>query len=89
MTPKEQSRHDISTDPSKSPSRDFNTLLATCPQEKRDRFKIRASRALTSKVTAIRIKCLECCAWNAVEVSKCQIIECALWGMGGQKKKRS
>lgn len=29
---------------------------------------------------AIRLKCLDCCCWNAAEVRRCPVEECPLWG---------
>lgn len=64
-------------------------LLATCPQASRDRWKSTALRAGKSRKAAIRLKCLECCAWQMAEVARCQIRDCALWGWGGQKVQTS
>lgn len=61
-------------------------VLATCPQDRQDRWRSTASRVGKSKVAAIRIKCLECCCWQEAEVRQCQIVNCALWGLGGQAK---
>lgn len=65
-------------------------LLATCPQDRRDRYVRRAqlvsSDGRKGKLrTAIRLKCLECCNWQEAETSRCQIVNCALWGLGGQR----
>ncbi len=59
-------------------------ILATCPPEKRDSFLSVARRVENgprSRQAAIRIKCLECCAWQIAEVTNCQIDGCALWGL--------
>lgn len=59
-------------------------VLSTCPPGRRKRFERMAARIEKSRKVAIRLKCLECCAWQTVEVSRCQIRDCALWGFGGQ-----
>ena len=64
-------------------------VLATCPTDQREKHVKRAGlvHAGRSKVAAIRLKCLECCAWQASEARRCQIKDCALWGLGGQREK--
>jgi len=64
-------------------------VLETCPEDrvalhasKRDRLE----KAPNTRSVAIRLKCLECCAWQPAEVRNCQIVNCALWGLGGQNK---
>ena len=67
-------------------------VLETCPVEKRPALSKMAARVVdpanksgrASKPAAIRLKCLECCAWQAAEVRRRQIRNCALWGLGGQ-----
>jgi hypothetical protein len=66
-------------------------ILATCPPEKRDRYRERARRAARdgknrSYRSAVGLKCLECCCWNAAEVSKCKVRGCALWGLRRKPK---
>lgn len=59
-------------------------ILATCPPEKRDRFEKRANRLANRpqmKTNAIKLKCLECCAWQSAEVRRCEIRGCALWAL--------
>ena len=54
--------------------------LGTCPPALRRRYAnhaLKASRG--SLVSMIRLKCLECCAWNSAEVRRCEIRGCALW----------
>lgn len=54
--------------------------LGTCPPPLRRRYAnhaLKASRG--SLVSMIRLKCLECCAWNSAEVRRCEIRGCALW----------
>ena len=53
--------------------------LATCPPELRDRYASRAKRASKSLRASVDLKCLECCAWSAVEVKRCRVMSCALW----------
>ena len=62
-------------------------VLATCPPDKRDRWRsiaIRAENGPRQRQAAIRIKCLECCCWQEAQVRRCELIDCALWGLGGQ-----
>lgn len=59
-------------------------VLETCPESSRSVYRGMAGRIGRSKKAAIRLKCLECCAWQAAEVKRCQIVNCALWGLGGQ-----
>lgn len=68
---------------------DSRDVLATCPSERRERYERRAQLASGPARggrlrAAIRLKCLECCAWNEAEVRRCEIKSCALWGLGGQ-----
>ena len=51
--------------------------LATCPEGMRGRYEGMARSPGLAAI--VRLKCLECCAWNAAEVSKCEIRSCALW----------
>lgn len=61
-------------------------LLATCPEDKKKRYQKLADQALNgSRASAVKIKCLECCAWQYAESRTCQITDCALHGFGGQK----
>lgn len=60
-------------------------VLETCPPELRERHASKAAN-VHQRSKAIRLKCLECCAWQEAEVRNCQIRNCALWGLGGQKK---
>ena len=59
-------------------------ILATCPPEKREGFRSTARRVENGprqRQAAIRIKCLECCAWQIAEVTNCHIQGCALWAL--------
>lgn len=54
--------------------------LGTCPPERRRNYEKMAARATSGSFPAIlRLKCLECCAWDASEVGRCEIRGCALW----------
>lgn len=57
-------------------------VLSTCPKELRDRYRPYATAVVTRKdaprTKAIRLKCLECCAWQLAEVSRCHLEGCAL-----------
>jgi len=54
--------------------------LGTCPTPLRDRYEKLALKAASGSLAAIaRLKCLECCAWQPVEVRRCEISGCALW----------
>lgn len=62
-------------------------VLATCPSDQKERWASAAARTVNGprqRASAIRLKCLECCAWQQAEVRRCAIKECALWGLGGQ-----
>lgn len=65
----------------------MRNVLATCPENQRERHKKRAAAVVSkrSKAAAIRLKCLECCAWQMVEARNCEIRDCALWGIGWQR----
>ena len=47
------------------------------------KHKFLAKAGLTEKtltpLTAIREKCMECCAWQPSEVTRCPASDCALW----------
>lgn len=56
------------------------SLLETCPEPLRERYRRRAERAASGqRAEAIRLKCLECVCWNQAEVRRCHITSCALW----------
>jgi len=67
-------------------------ILSGCPPSFRGVLEKMAAKVThptgksgrASKPAAIRIKCLECCNWQPSEVRRCQIRDCALWGLGGQ-----
>ncbi len=59
-------------------------VLATCPEDLKPRHEGKV-KMIHQKAKAIRLKCLECCAWQEAEVRACKIVDCALWGLGGQK----
>jgi len=63
-------------------------VLSTCPEDLKPRHESKAQKlreAPKTRSVAIRVKCLECCAWQESEVRNCQLFDCALWGLGGQK----
>ena len=54
--------------------------LGTCPPSKRWKYEKTAKFAATGSLAAIlRLKCLECVAWQQSEVQRCEIRGCALW----------
>ena len=57
--------------------------LATCPAELRPRFRATADRVMAggNRGSAIKLKCLDCCAWQSREVGRCEIRSCALWAV--------
>lgn len=64
-------------------------LLATCPPAAQWRHAVRAEKvAKGSQAEAIRLKCLECCCFNAAEVEKCPIEGCALHEFRSRHAKR-
>lgn len=91
MTASRIAFHGCST-ASEAGSTEQRDILGTCPPDRRHRYEKRALRVSDgernpSYKTAIRLKCLECCCWQPVEVSRCQMADCALWGLGGQRVK--
>jgi len=54
--------------------------LSTCPEELRAEYYNFAVRAvvLCHRQAAMRLKCLECCAWQRAEVTRCELTGCAL-----------
>lgn len=56
--------------------------LATCPPDRRQKYRKRAILAEHGGFrAAIELKCLECCGWDRPEVKRCVIMSCALWGI--------
>ena len=55
--------------------------LATCPEDRADRFRRRAKLAATSQRAAIELKWLECCAWDRPGAKRCQIVSFPLWAL--------
>lgn len=63
-------------------------LLSTCPHDQRSRYEKMAARAESgSRAAAMKLKCLECCAWSQAEVGRCQIRSCSLWRYRSAAKK--
>jgi len=61
--------------------------LATCPSSLREKYAPMAERARRGSLTAaVRLKCLECCAWSTAEVDRCEISSCALWARARRKR---
>ncbi len=63
-------------------------ILSTCPEALKPRHEAKVKKlteAPKTRSVAIKLKCLECCAWQEAEVRRCHITDCALWGLGGQK----
>lgn len=56
-------------------------ILRDCPDHLKDRFRKQAAVVSMGKqrAPAIKLKCLECCAWQIAEVHRCEIRGCALW----------
>ena len=64
-------------------------LLDTCDLSKQLRYAVRAEKvAKGGQAEAIRLKCAECCCWNAAEVEQCPITGCALHGFRSKNEKR-
>lgn len=56
-----------------------NPLLATCPPRQRKRYSRTAQEALAGRYrAAVKIKCLECVAWEYSEAKRCVIRGCGL-----------
>ena len=63
--------------------------LETCPTDLRHRYEGMAKRAPRELAVAVRLKCLECAAWQPAEVPRCEITGCALWARrGGRSLKK-
>ena len=64
-------------------------LLETCPSGAQWQYAVRAEKvAKGSQSEAVRLKCLECCCFNAAEVEKCPIVGCALYEFRNSHAKR-
>ena len=64
-------------------------LLHTCPSQAKWIYAVRAEKVANgSQAEAIRLKCLECCCFNAAEVEKCPIEGCALHDFRSAHAKR-
>ena len=62
-------------------------MLETCPTP--SKYRPMAERAAgRSAAAAIRLKCLDCCCFNASEVEQCPIVGCALHGFRSRHAKR-
>lgn len=53
--------------------------LKFCPEKLAKDLERQAKMIDRSMRAAIKIKCIECCGWNRVEVKGCQIKTCALY----------
>ena len=64
-------------------------LLHTCTPSTKWIYAVRAEKvAKGSQSEAIRLKCAECCCWNAAEVERCPIEGCALHEFRSSHAKR-
>ena len=63
---------------SKAQEVDFDPL-ATCPKKWRPRFEALARKSPKSLISAIKLKCIDCCAWERPEAKKCHITSCPLY----------
>ena len=55
--------------------------LAPAPKKAQARFGTTAHRAHRGPMAAIKLKCLECCAWEYSEAKRCEIRTCPLWAL--------
>ena len=63
--------------------------LGTCPTDLKSRYSRLGEAAKKGHFTPIlRLKCLECCAWQPGEVAKCHINECALYARNKKARER-
>jgi hypothetical protein len=62
--------------------------LATCPEKIAPRYKILAGKCDKSFSSAIKMKCLDCCAWEYREAKACVIVTCPLWEISNRIYKR-
>lgn len=60
-------------------SEDYDPL-AGCPPGLKPKYIRMAQRPRSGSLVAmVRLKCLDCAAWNSAEVARCEIRTCPLW----------
>lgn len=72
----------------KDSEEDSRDPLSTCPAQKRSRYRRSAERSRRERGEAIRLKCLDCCAWDTREVKRCEIRDCPLWPFRPYQERR-
>lgn len=56
----------------------------------REKYEPVAKRAASGSLkAAIKLKCLDCCAWKQKEVALCTVTDCSLWNFRPYKNKES
>ena len=59
----------------------LSNLPQNVPRRWRNHWLKVADRAATSYRAAVKLKCLECCAWQRTEARTCEIRWCPLWAV--------
>jgi len=67
---------------------DFNPL-GFCPKRYRKKYEKLGEKAKTSYANAVKLKCIDCCAWYYTEAKVCKIKECPLWAVSNKVFKRT
>lgn len=68
----------------KAISENSNPVLDGIPERARSKYGQMAQRTHRSYVAAIKLKCLDCCAWVRKEVRLCPSKGCPLHAMRGR-----
>src|SRR4030095_10559851 len=63
-----------------APASGFRPLKDTSPDVQR-RYQKLAERSARNPLSAIQLKCIECCGWHYAEAKRCDIKECGLWSL--------
>ena len=57
------------------------TMPSDLPESQKRYYAKLAEKAPTQYRSAVKLKCLECCAWDRGEVKRCEVSGCPLWAM--------
>jgi hypothetical protein len=56
------------------------TPLACCPPKLRARYRRTGEQAGRGwSLSAVKLKCLDCCGWEYTEAKRCEVTDCPLW----------
>jgi len=57
----------------------YDSTRDTVPPDKQERYGALAEQAKKGRYrAAVKLKCLECCAWSYPEAKRCSIVGCSL-----------